>query len=439
MDAAQPRLDRRALLPQQWRIEVGLLLECCYVRGKPGSKLQDLKRERIGALAAGVEDWDQVLRLARWFRLNGLLARNLDLWFEAASAKLADEAFEEIDQANEQRRVRFAMLFDEALGLVESFETAGIESLLLKGSAWTHRLYGDGAQRPMSDVDMLVREAQLEEAVDILRERGYTTLDGHSPSVGDSGDRHAPRLVSADSLIEVELHRHIIHPRSSLAFPVTELWNHQRTVKTEKARIPTIGALHEILNVAVSFFLDRHRYYASHGSLMQLVDLRELVLAAGRQGIERPQMIISPELTAIVAASLGCAETLLGPLPDGWSSHDDTGPNGSDRVGHGGSAADQQELGRFLKRRVLDPRSCFFHELVEVDDIGFSHEARSFLRRAWPDRGYLSEKFAAGSSRSLASQRLDQLSELAGVVRRPRRLLDELRTERWMREVESGR
>ena len=370
--------------------------------------------------------------------MSGFLARNLDLWFDAASSRLDDETFAGLEQANEQRRVRFAMFFDEAIGLVKGLETEGIESILLKGSAITHRLYGDAALRPMSDIDLLIPEDQLDGAVTLLRERGYTTLDGREASSGDSGDRHAPRLVSADSLIEVELHRHIIHPRSALAFPATELWSHKRVTRADEAPIPTLGTEYEILNVAVAFFLDRHRYYASHGSLMQLVDLRELVLDAGRYGVERPESFVSPELTSIIAVSLKCAEALLGPLPANWSTTGDSGSNGSDQSGLGPYGSDQQELARFLKRRVLDPRACFFHELVELDDVGFSNQARSIVRRAWPDRGYLSEKFAAGSSRSVASQRLEQLRELGGVVRRPRTLIDELRSESWMRKVESG-
>ena len=417
------RLDRRALLPPRTRVELGLLLECCYVRAQRGSELQRAKSSRISTLAEGVASWHHVLRLARWFRLSGFVERDVDLWFDAAAPKLSDETFRQLENASEQRRVRFAMLFDEALQLVERLGESGIDSILLKGCAFTHRLYGDGALRPMSDIDVLIREPQIEEATRLLLDQGYTTLDGSGAYDGSSGDRHAPRLISSDALVEVELHRHIIHPRSPLAFPVEQLWEGRRTSKAGTTRIPVLSVFDEILHMATAFFLDRHRYYASHGSLMQLVDLRQLVLQSDATYGALEDFALVRGLDGVLRFGLASAESLLGPLGD--ASPDLT-------------PIEQQELARFLKRRALDSHACFFHELVELDDLGFNHEARSIARRAWPDRGYLAKKFAAGSSRSVASQRLAQLRELGRVLSRPRRMIDELATERWMRAVEAG-
>ena len=59
-------------------------------------------------------------------------------------------------------------------GLLERLRDEGIAPLLLKGAALSRSVYPDPALRPGSDIDMLVREDQLEACSDIIRGMGYT-------------------------------------------------------------------------------------------------------------------------------------------------------------------------------------------------------------------------------------------------------------------------
>lgn len=55
-----------------------------------------------------------------------------------------------------------------------AFCQAGIEALVLKGGALMHLLYPDPALRPMSDLDLLVRSAEIPRARAILTELGFS-------------------------------------------------------------------------------------------------------------------------------------------------------------------------------------------------------------------------------------------------------------------------
>ncbi len=56
--------------------------------------------------------------------------------------------------------------------LLKAFDEAGVPVMLLKGAALTLCLYEETGLRPMSDVDLLVRPAEVDAAMRVLRETG---------------------------------------------------------------------------------------------------------------------------------------------------------------------------------------------------------------------------------------------------------------------------
>jgi hypothetical protein len=75
-----------------------------------------------------------------------------------------------------------AMKLDRvAVEILEAFEAAGVESLLLKGPAMARLLYPDGHLRPYSDVDLLVPPSQLACAEDCLRRMACRPFQDPSP------------------------------------------------------------------------------------------------------------------------------------------------------------------------------------------------------------------------------------------------------------------
>lgn len=72
--------------------------------------------------------------------------------------------------------IRTRVLLAEVQRTVESLQSAGIDTLLLKGAALVLGYYRDPGARPMSDFDILVRREDVDAAVQLLGERGWRPL-----------------------------------------------------------------------------------------------------------------------------------------------------------------------------------------------------------------------------------------------------------------------
>ena len=145
--------------------------------------------------------WASVLADTRYQRLAGLLMAAV----EAGALHVTDDQRAEVEELHlgacgavlrlERRLVEVALLLD----------AAGIEVVVLKGTAVAHLAYPDPAMRMFGDNDLLLRSEQFDDAVELLCHNGYvrqtaparpgferrfakgTTLDG---AAGDELDLH---------------------------------------------------------------------------------------------------------------------------------------------------------------------------------------------------------------------------------------------------------
>ncbi|RME73596.1 MAG: hypothetical protein D6784_11700, partial [Chloroflexi bacterium] len=82
-------------------------------------------------------------------------------------------------QAHAHRNQAIARQLTE---LLAAFSAAGIPVIVLKGALLAHLVYPDPALRPMNDIDLLFRPADLPTAARVLEDLGY---QGHHKSAGE--------------------------------------------------------------------------------------------------------------------------------------------------------------------------------------------------------------------------------------------------------------
>src|SRR5439155_1079046 len=123
-----------------------------------------------------------------WQRLQRLGADRLPLEVATAWRKLA--MVYEFDSLRLEQRLHEA---------VEVLATRGIEVMLLKGSTLAYTTYGSFADRPMGDVDLLVRPEQAREAWLALQTRGWSWPAAQWPAERYSRHQHLPPLVDAQA------------------------------------------------------------------------------------------------------------------------------------------------------------------------------------------------------------------------------------------------
>ncbi len=176
---------------------------------------------------------------------------------------------EKLRGAYYQSAVYNALLY-QALGeIMHAFNEARIPLVLLKGAALAKEVYGNIALRPMSDIDILLRQGDMYTVEELLVQQGYQI---HTE--GDSYPRHATFSERKSGWANhIEAHRHII---SSIYYrrtiPEEWLWEHAVEVTMGDARAlrlsPEAAIIHSCLHM-----LD-HIY--TKGTLLWLCDIVEI-------------------------------------------------------------------------------------------------------------------------------------------------------------------
>jgi hypothetical protein len=128
--------------------------------------------------------WDVVLQLVLRERVGPLVHRRLH-GEQAAPATVRAI----LEHAAARSRAAAADAYAQLAELLRLLEAAGVEPLVLKGAALAGPTYGDAALRPFSDLDLLVRQADIDAADRALREAGYA-ISGGRPSEVDRTWRH---------------------------------------------------------------------------------------------------------------------------------------------------------------------------------------------------------------------------------------------------------
>lgn len=96
-------------------------------------------------------------------------------------------------------------------GLLESFEAAGIETLVMKGAALALRHYEDPGMRSMGDVDLLIRSDDVAGAVALLSDLGWRRT-GNPPRNLTRTYLRARRAMNfaSSSIAKLDLHWHVM-------------------------------------------------------------------------------------------------------------------------------------------------------------------------------------------------------------------------------------
>lgn len=130
---------------------------------------------RISELGSSTTDWARFLRLARFHRVEGLAWHGLDRAGAAPPEQLRRAA-----QVIAAQNLAMAVACSD---LRDRFEQAGVALLFLKGLPLGVLAYGTPWLKAAVDIDLLVDEAQLDQAIELLRASGFRREGGRPEDV----------------------------------------------------------------------------------------------------------------------------------------------------------------------------------------------------------------------------------------------------------------
>jgi hypothetical protein len=155
---------------------------------------------------------------------------------------------------------RNALLFRQLEGLLRSLASANVPVVALKGVYLAERAYAERALRPMSDIDLLVREDHLDRAAAALEAVGYRIA--HEPEAReDLRTRHHHWIFRSDERgggIPVEVHWDLHPPGTRFRMESRALWD--RAVAASLAGVPALSLAPEDLLLHLISHAARHRF-----------------------------------------------------------------------------------------------------------------------------------------------------------------------------------
>lgn len=174
-------------------------------------KLPDIEPEYIGNL----------LQIAHVHRLLPIVARNLRLNTPTARAEILDAVQQDLVIG-----IGMSMQLDgQARRIAQAFAADGVDATLVKGPVFASRIYPFAADRPFTDVDLVVPSAQLPAACAVLAKLGYIL---HQKRWFDQSSRNQEYKwgVAEFPYLLIELHGNLVHYpglRRTVSFGYREL------------------------------------------------------------------------------------------------------------------------------------------------------------------------------------------------------------------------
>src|SRR5262249_53134843 len=219
-------------------------------------------------------DWRRIAEISRQHRVAPLVYRGC---FARAVALPADA--EPLRDAYVANSARNALLFRSLADVLKDLAAAGIPVLVLKGAFVADLIYPERALRPMNDVDLMVREEDLEGARGTLQSLGYDA------SVGEEGQKKLrknhhhwvfhPRNCGGSG-IPVELHWNLHPPSWPFHVELKGLWRRASAIRV--AGVEALGLGPEDLLLYACTHASRHRF---NGGLISLCDIAATVAHYG--------------------------------------------------------------------------------------------------------------------------------------------------------------
>ncbi len=178
------------------------------------------------------EHWNTLVSEASRHRIAPLIYRKVK---QAATEWMIPEdvvlKFREKYLANAYRNT---VLFHQLTELLARLNNKDIPVILLKGAHLAEFVYKDMALRPMSDLDIMVREEHLSEAVQVAFSAGYQFFYEKKNAKEKSNAsycydilkyyKHFQPLIHPETNCLLEIHCFIAEVGSSFQIPASELW-----------------------------------------------------------------------------------------------------------------------------------------------------------------------------------------------------------------------
>ncbi|NSW56579.1 MAG: nucleotidyltransferase family protein [Armatimonadetes bacterium] len=229
--------------------------------------------EAVGVVAGGLSDlpaassasdWERVAELARAHRVGAVVAHAL----ARTDCRVPSSASELLGGVAREEFAATLISRGQLGAITAALSDASVPAMLLKGAALDQVAYPADLPRTMSDLDLLVPEDRLPEAVTVARSLGYRDLEESA----DPRDAYHVTLACEGRI--VELHWRIT-ARGPFRFPPERIWMRRLDAPAVSPGVVT-PCLVDLFVLGAFHYVFQNRFYNGLQSLL------DLALLAGR-------------------------------------------------------------------------------------------------------------------------------------------------------------
>ncbi len=249
--------------------------------------------ETLQHLASGIENWDELIQVAREHGMAPLFFHRLN----QTGVSIPPAAHAQLRLDFSRNTIQTLSNAAELIRILSLFERHDILAMPFKGVVLGASAYGDPSLRPAGDLDILIRYADLRRATALLRSCGFElktmALDDGTPEAPDYFEYHFQR--SSDGLIiELRWRLELTQPRFRRDLGLDWVWPSRRFAVLAGAPVPDMDPETTLLVLCM------------HGSkhiwsrMIWILDVAQLIVScpdldwdralsgARRQGLGRP-------------------------------------------------------------------------------------------------------------------------------------------------------
>lgn len=199
--------------------------------------LNSTSKSRFIELASDISDWDDLITQAESAALSALLYAHLNMC-EITIPDVTAITFKALLARHTRSNRERTMALKEIL---DKFNEEKIDSILLKGMALINTLYDSHFQRPMGDIDILVKQNQALLAQDSLRDIGFRAGDRKQGYLFDH--HHLPVATRSvrGMLIQIEIHHDALSGDATSAMPFDAVRNNAISILIDGRKFNTLS------------------------------------------------------------------------------------------------------------------------------------------------------------------------------------------------------
>jgi hypothetical protein len=173
---------------------------------------------------------------------------------------------------------QLSSLHDRLVKLLGLYAAHDIDVLLLKGAGLAYSAYARPTERPMGDIDLLVRHNSAARAWELALTNGWARRSDVPAERSYAEHQHLSPLEDADGLqIGLELHTALFTHQAPFHVPPEQLWQGARVVTIGGQRAYVPSAENQLLHAALHFAWSHEMTF---GAFRTLRDVERILAAA---------------------------------------------------------------------------------------------------------------------------------------------------------------